>query len=85
MADSTDLGQNGFGVLNPTDGITFNFITSVIENTFFAVNYAIQAKLNDAKLYRKNYVSTFFACLLDYLHVIPFLIYSKLFYAKYSE
>ena len=85
MADSTGFEQNGFGVLNPTDGITLNFITSVIENTFFAVNYAIQAKLNEAKLYRKNYVSTFFACLLDYLHVIPFLIYSELFYSKWKE
>lgn len=77
MADSTGFEQNSFGVLNTADGITFKFITTVIENTFFAVNYAIQSKLNEAKLYRKNYVTTFFSCLLDYLHVIPFLIYSK--------
>ena len=77
MAESTGFEQNSFGVLNTADGITFKFITAVIENTFFAVNYAIQNKLNEAKLYRMNYVTTFFACLLDYLHVIPFLIYSK--------
>ncbi len=65
------------GLINNGDGITFRYVTSVIENSYFAVTYAIQSVINEKTLYRKNYVSTFFQCLLDYVHVIPFLIHGN--------
>ena len=65
--------------MNNGDGLTYKFITSVIENSFFAVTYALQFKVNEVRLYRKNYFSTFVQTLLDYLHIIPFLVHREFF------
>lgn len=75
MADSSAF--EGTGLINNGDGITFKYAITILEDSFFAVNYIIQNHLNAAKLYRKNHLATIFQCLLDYLHVIPFLVHSK--------
>ena len=67
----------GTGLVNNGDGITLKYAATIVENSFFAVNYAIQNHLNAAKLYRKNHFSTLIASLLDYCHIIPFLVHRK--------
>ena len=75
MAEASSF--EGTGLVNNGDGITLKYAVTILENSFFAVNYAIQSHLNAAKLYRKNHFSTLMASLLDYLHVIPFLVHRK--------
>jgi hypothetical protein len=74
MDDSFET--NGL-LLNNGDGFTFKFITSLIENSFFAVTYGLQSKINAAPLYRRNYFSTFVQSLLDFIHFVPFLVHRK--------
>jgi hypothetical protein len=77
----TKMAENleGSGLMNNGDGWTYKFITSVIENSFFAVTYALQFKVNEVRLYRKNYFWTFVQTLMDYLHIIPFLVHRESF------
>ena len=69
----------GSGLMNNGDGLTYKFITTVIENSFFAVTYGLQSKANEVRLYRKNFLSTFVQTLLDYFHIIPFLVHREFF------
>jgi hypothetical protein len=70
-------------VINNGDGITLSYIVKVLETSFFAVVYALQSNLNEKKLYRKNYTTCFFQSLLDYIHVIPFLVHGKLVFFSF--
>lgn len=65
------------GLINNGDGITLTYVLSVLESSFFSVAYTLQNDLNHKKLYRKNYAFAAFQCLLDYLHVIPFLVHGE--------
>ena len=75
MADSFE----NTSLINNGDGITFKYVTTVIESSFFAMTYALQSKVNEVKLYRKNVLTCLGQTILDYLHVIPFLVHGKLF------
>ena len=76
MAEST---LEGNGLINNGDGITIAYVFKTIETTFFATTYALQNRVNEVRLYRKNYLSAFLSNLLDYVHIIPFLVHSKFF------
>lgn len=64
-------------LLNNGDGLTFRYIANLLETSLFATAYALQSQLNSIKLYRKTALSALFHCLLDYLHVIPFLVHCE--------
>ena len=75
MTDTNTLENNG--LINNGDGITFKYVMSVMETSYFASIYSIQNQLNDTKLYRKNYNSTILFTFLEYLQIIPFLVHGK--------
>ena len=72
----SELTENT-GLINNGDGITFKFVMTVIETTFFNSLYAIQNAVNEAKVYRKNYVSTGLYTALEYCQIIPFLVHGN--------
>ena len=76
MAELNNVENNG--LINNGDGITFKYVLSVIETSYFAATYALQNSLNDVKLYRKNYATTFAFSVLEILQIIPFLVHGKL-------
>ncbi len=75
MAELNNVENSG--LINNGDGITFKYVRSVIETSYFAATYALQNSLNDVKLYRKNYVTTFLVSILEVLQIIPFLVHGK--------
>ena len=68
------------GLINNGDGITLSYLTRIFETSYFSTAYALQNSLTEKKLYRKNYGTAAVQCLLDYLHVIPFLVHRKFLY-----
>ncbi len=75
---STAGVENG-GLINNGDGITFSYVTSVLETSVFAIGYALQNKITEKRLYRKNYLTALFQNCLDYAHIVPFLVHGKFF------
>ena len=75
MADSASFENES--LINNGDGITFKYVMTVIESSFFAVTYALQSEVNEVKLYRKNVISCLIQTIWDYLHIIPFLVHGE--------
>ena len=73
----TDVSVENSGLINNGDGLTLSYVTRILETSFFSTAYALQNSLTEKKLYRKNYGTAAVQCLLDYLHVIPFLVHRK--------
>ena len=74
---SDTVGENS-GLINNGDGITFKYLMTVIETSVFAIGYKLQNKVTEKRLYRKNILTAIFQNALDYAHLVPFLVHSKL-------
>ena len=73
---SDTIGESS-GLINNGDGITFKYVSTVVETSIFATGYKLQNKINEKRLYRRNILLALFQNALDYAHLVPFLVHSK--------
>ena len=61
------------------EGFTAKYVFSLLEDTYFAILFSLHTTLVEKKLVRLNTGYFLFANILDFFHIIPFLVHGELF------
>ena len=76
MSTSESSAQRGNAALiYAQEGFTLKYALALYEDTYFGILFSLQETIKDRKLVRNNIVYSNFCTILDFLHIIPFLVH----------
>ena len=80
MSDSNsqqlqDRGKSA--LIYAQEGFTAKYFFALLEDSYFGILLSIQTSINEQKLVRNNWGQAGFYWILDFLHIIPFLVHGK--------